>query len=128
MASSNEQAKIWAVRFTKRARADMEAAEDRLAELVGEDKAEAWATGLEDEAGKLAQFPTIWQIAEEDKLFKESIRRMLYRRTRSGPAYRVLFVLRENPDDAPTVAVLHVRHSAQAPMTQQEAWEIENSE
>jgi len=128
MASSDEQPTIWAIRFTKRARADMEAAEDRLAEFIGEEKAEAWAAGLEDEAGKLAQFPTIWQIAEEDKLFKENIRRMLYRRTRSGPAYRVLFVLRQNPDDAPTVFIIHVRHATQAPMTQQEAWEIEASE
>ena len=51
----------------------METAEDYLAELIGEDEAEAWAAGLESEAAKLAQFLTVWQIAEEDKLFRESI-------------------------------------------------------
>ncbi len=61
-------------------------------------------------------------------MFRQTIRRMLYRRTRTGPTYRVLFTLRESPDDAPTVAIIHVRHAAQAPMTQQEAWEIESSE
>lgn len=128
MASSDEQPTIWAIRFTRRARTDMEAAEDRLAEFIGEDKAEEWVAGLESETGKLAQFPARWPIAEEDKLFWESVRRMLYRRIPSGPAYRVLFVLRENPDDAPTVTIMHVRHAAQKPMTRKEAREIESSE
>ena len=53
---------------------------------------------------------------------------MLYRRTAGGPAYRVLFVLRENSDDAPTVTIIHVRHAAHKPMTRKEAREIEASE
>jgi hypothetical protein len=58
----------------------MEAAEDRLAGIIGEDKAEEWATAIEAETAKLAQFPAMWPLAEEDKLFRESVRRMLYRR------------------------------------------------
>ena len=106
----------------------MEVAEERLAALADENVAEAWSEGLNTEIAKLAQFPAMWPLAEEDKLFRENVRRMLYRRTPSGLAYRVLFVLRENPDDSPTVMVIHVRHAAQRPMTRKEAQEIEASE
>ena len=94
MPLDNDPPIIWAIRTTKRARSDMEAAEERLAVLVVEDNAEVWSEGLEVEIAKLAQLPTRWPIAEEDKLFWENVRRMLYRRTASGPAYRVLFALR----------------------------------
>ncbi len=128
MASDNEPPAAWVIRSTKRARSDMEAAEERLAAFAGEDVAEAWSEGLNTEIAKLAQLPMRWPLAEEDKLFRESVRRMLYRRTPSGPAYRALFVLRENPDDAPTVTIIHLRHAAQKPMTRKEAREIEESE
>ncbi len=128
MPSANEPPAIWAIRTTKRARSDMEAAEERLALLTDEAQAEAWSKGLSLEVSKLAQYPTRWPAAEENKLFREEVRRMLYRRTAGGPAYRVLFVLRENPDDAPTVTIIHVRHAAQKPMTRKEAKEIEASE
>ncbi len=119
---------IWAIRFTSRADADIIAAADFFADNAGIEIARTWMQGLNAEVAKLAQFPTLWPVAEEAQLFRENIRRMLYRRTRRGPAYRVLFVMRQNPDDAPTVAIIHVRHAAQAPMTQEEAWEIEGSE
>ncbi len=128
MPLDNDPPIIWAIRTTKRARSDMEAAEERLADLADEEIAEAWSEGLNTEIAKLAQIPTCWPLAEEDKLFRESVRRMLYRRTAGGPAYRVLFVLRENPDDAPAVTIIHVRHATQKPMTRKEAREIEASE
>ena len=128
MPLDNEPPITWAIRTTKRARSDMEAAEERLAELTDEAIAEAWSEGLNTEIAKLAQLPTRWPLAEEDKLFRETVRRMLYRRTESGPAYRVLFVLREAPDDAPTVTIIHVRHAAQKPMTRKEAQGIESAE
>jgi plasmid stabilization system protein ParE len=128
MASSAEQPVVWAIRFTDRASDDIQAAEDYLVETAGDDIAKAWSRGLIVEVAKLARFPTIWPAAEEDKLFKQSVRRMLHRRTKRGPACRVLFVLRQSPDDAPTVGTIHVRHSARAPVTQQEAWKIEASE
>ena len=128
MPSADEPSQVWAIRTTKRARSDMEAAEERLVLLADEEQAEAWSKGLNIEIAKLAQIPTRWPAAEEDKLFRETVRRMLYRRTAGGPAYRVLFVLRENTDDAPTVIIIHVRHAAQKPMTRKEAREIEASE
>ena len=128
MSLDDEPSIIWAIRTTKRARSDMEAAEERLADVADEETAEAWSEGLNTEIAKMSQFPTRWPLAEEDKLFRESVRRMLYRRTSSSPAYRVLFVLRQSPDDAPTVTIIHVRHAAQKLMTRKEAREIESSE
>ena len=128
MAPYDEPPVFWAVRTTKRARSDMEATEERLEALAGEEIAEAWSEGLNAEIAKLAQFPASWPVAEENKLFRENVRRMLCRRTPSSPAYRVLFVLRENPADAPAVMVIHLRHAAQKPMTRKEARKIEESE
>ncbi len=128
MRQDSDQPLIWALRFTLRAKADSAAALDCFTAREGIEIARAWKKGFDAEIAKLAQLPTRWPIAEEDKLFRESVRRMLYRRTPSGPAYRVLFVLRENPDDAPTVVIIHVRHAAQKPMTRKEAREIEASE
>ena len=77
MASSTEEPVVWAIRFTNRASEDIQAAEDYLVETAGDDIARAWSKGLTAEVAKLAQFPTIWPVAEEDKLFKQSVRRML---------------------------------------------------
>lgn len=128
MADDTEQPPVWAIRFTNKARADILAAEDYLTEKANAEIAGAWSAGLIDEVAKLARYPTIWPVAEENRLFKQTVHRMLYRRTRTGPTYSALFVLRQSPDDAPTVGIIHIRHAAQAPMTQQEAWEIESSE
>jgi plasmid stabilization system protein ParE len=128
MNQDKDPSMIWAIRFTSRADADVTAAADYFADKSGIEIARTWVHGLNAEVAKLAQYPTLWPVAEEDQLFRENIRRMLYRRTRRGPAYRVLFVMRQNPDDAPTVAIIHVRHATQAPMTPEEAWEIEASE
>ncbi len=128
MRGNDEQHPIWAIRFNRRARSDIAAAWRHFAGTAGEETADTWQQGLDAEIAKLAQFPASRPLAEEDKLFRESVRRMLYRRTPSGPAYRVLFVLRENPDDAPTVTIIHIRHDAQKPITRKEAREIESSE
>ena len=127
MRQEAEPPQIWAIRQTTRADIDVLAASVYIAETAGVEIARDWLEGLKAEIAKLAQLPTRWPLAEEDKLFRESVRRMLYRRTAGGPAYRVLFVLRENPDDAPTVVIIHIRHAAQKPMTRKEAREIEDA-
>ncbi len=128
MQQDADPTKIWAIRPTARADAEILAAAAYFAQTADTEIARAWLRGIKAEIAKLAQFPARWPVAEEDKLFREEVRRMLYRRTAGGPAYRVLFVLRENPDDAPTVTVIHVRHAAQKPMARKEAKEIEASE
>lgn len=115
MRNGTEYPLAWAIRFTSRADADMMAASGYFAEHAGIETARAWVVGLRAEAArtiKLVRFPASWPIAEENHRFKETVRCMLYRRTRSGSSYRVLYVLRQSPDDAPTVAIIHVRHGA----------------
>lgn len=128
MRGNGEQPLVWAIRYNRRAKSDILAAWHHLAGSASEQIADALEKGLYAEISKLAQLPTRWPVAEEDKLFRESVRRMLYQRTPGGPAYRVLFVMRENPDDAPTVTIIHIRHSAQKLVTRKEAKEIEASE
>ena len=128
MRGNGEQPHIWAIRYNRQAKSDIAAAWRHFAETANVDVAEDWEKELYTEIAKLAQLPARWPVAEEDKLFRENVRRLLYRRTPSGPAYRILFVLRENPDDAPTVTIIHVRHAAQKPVTRKEARKIEVSE
>ena len=128
MRQDSDQPLIWALRLTSRAKADSAAALDYFTQKEGIEIARAWKKGFDTEIAKLAQIPTRWPLAEEDKLFRENVRRMLYRRSSGGPAYRVLFVLREHPDDAPAVTIIHVRHAAQKPMPRKEARKIESSE
>jgi len=95
---------------------------------AGEETAEEWQAGIRREIAKLSQFPARLPIAPEDKLFQETVRVLLYRRTARGPAYRIFFILRETEQEAPTVGIIHVRHAARAKMTRKEAREIEGAE
>jgi len=118
----------WAIRLTPFARADIAAAWDHFSQSSGEEVADAWQQGLEAEIMRLSLFPTSSPVADEDDLFSATVHKLLYRRTRRGPAYQIFFTLRTSPDDAPTVLVMHIRHAARAPMTRLEAREIESSE
>jgi hypothetical protein len=56
---------------------------------------------------------------------------LLHRRTRTGPAYHVLFRIygpTEAPSDAPFVRIIAVRHAAMAPLTEDEAQLIKAAE
>lgn len=123
-----EQPTKWAIRLLQSARADIAAGWEHFSQSSGEKVADAWQQGLEAEIMRLSLFPTSLPVADEDNLFSITIRKLLYRRTRRGPAYQIFFTLQTSPDDAPTVSIMHIRHASRAPMTQQEAWEIENSE
>ena len=115
--SDEDQPTRWAIRLSKRADNEITAARQRFTRTAGEEIAEEWQDGLKSEIAKLSQFPARLPVAPEDKLFKETIYVLLYRRTTRGPAYRVFFFLREAQEEVPTVAIVHVRHAAQKPMT-----------
>lgn len=123
-APGEENAPRWAIRLTARAHADIEAAWQHFADTADEDFADLWREGLEGALATLAVFPSRLPLAAEHDFFPEIVHVLLYRRTRSGPAYRVLFVLRDSIEDGPIVGVLRVRHASAAPMTEDEAQEI----
>lgn len=118
----------WAIRLTRLARADIAAAWMHFSQSSSEEVADAWQEGLETEITRLSLFPTSLPVAEENAFFFKTTYRLLYRRTRRGPAYQIFFILQTSPDDAPTVRVMHIRHAARAPMTRLKAREIESSE
>ncbi len=118
----------WAIWLTQFARADIAAAWEHFLRSSDEEIADGWQQGLESEIRRLSLFPESLPVADEDDLFAVTIRKLLFRRIRRGPAYQIFFTLQTAPDDAPTVLVMHIRHASRAPITQQEAWEIESSE
>ncbi len=123
-AAGEEDAPRWAIRLTARAHADIEAAWQHFAFAAGEGIADLWREGLERALATLAVFPARLPVASEHDFFPEIVRALLYRRTPTGPAYRVLFVQRDSMQDGPIVGVLRVRPASAAPLTEDEAAEL----
>ena len=123
------EARVWTLRLTVSARDEIRTARQRMAEDASEAVADRWQEGLESAIATLATFPERGAPAQEAVLFGlPLVRQHVYRRTRRGPAYRILYRLHESPEDPPTVVILAVRHGARAPMTQEEAQQIESEQ
>lgn len=120
----SEEPHFYALRITPRAAADIDAAYARLVELTDVEIADDWKAGLLEAVAPLA-FMSHRQIAPEQARFQQEIRQIIYRRRTGSVAYRVLFTIVEEKDDASYVRVLHVRHGAARPITRAEAKEIE---
>lgn len=118
---------VYALRISARARADIEEAAMRFANLSGEQVANEWRDGLYEAIRPLATTPRR-QVAEESLRFRQEVRQLVYRRRPGAVAYRILFTIREPEEDAPYVRILHVRHGAQRPVTRAEARAIEETE
>lgn len=124
--SDEERSSAYVLRFQERALRDIDVAFVRLAELSGENIADAWRDGLREAIAGLAQNPRRCPRAPER--FRREVCQLVYRRTPGGPAHRILFTITgEEPGspDAPTVTILHIRHGARRPITGREAGEIE---
>ncbi len=130
----SEKPQTYALRFSPRALADIEAAFERLLFLTGVAAAIAWKDGLFDAAATLATNPRRLAVAPESRFFTrrfssgDGVRQLLYRRTPASPFYRLFFVATDDTDDGPTVILLHLRHGARRPLTRSEAQEIEREE
>ena len=114
--------RVYGLRFTDRALAEIDTIHDRLAEYVGKASADAWEKGLFDEIAKVATLPLRNPAAAEATRFRGNVRQLMYRR---GSAYRVLFAVREESLDGPTISILTVRHGVAKPITRTEAREME---
>lgn len=122
-AAGDEGTPVYAVRFSVQAQQDVIDAAFRLAEITQEPTlAQQWAEGLYREVGRLATNPRVYAVTErETRLFGRETRQMLYRRSSSSVAYRVLFTIREAAEEGPTIIVIHVRHGGRRPPTRDEA-------
>ncbi len=117
--------RVYGLRFTDRALAEIDAAHDRLAGYSGSGSADAWEKGLFEEIAKLATLPLRHPAPAEAARFRGNVRQLVYRR---GSAYRVLFAVREESMDGPIVTILALRHGAAKPITLAEAQEMEAEE
>lgn len=117
---SDDEPTIYAVCISETASRQIAQEEDRFAEMLGEPFAGKWSIGLYASIGTLATYPERCAVAPEDELKKAAtLRQHLYRRTRTGPAWRILFTVNTaTSDDPPTVYVELVLHGAQAPLTE----------
>ncbi len=116
--------RVYGLRFTDRALAEIDIAHDRLAEYGGKASSDTWEKGLFEEIAKLATLPLRHPAPAETARFRGNVRQMMYRHGGSS-AYRVLFTVREESLDGPLITVLTVRHGAAKPITRAEAREME---
>jgi hypothetical protein len=78
--------------------------------------------------GSLAMDPRRYPVAREAALFpNREVRQLVYRRTPSSVAYRLLYSVEDAPaaGEGPTVRLVHVRHGSAREMTRREARAIE---
>ena len=120
MSNSEENLRIYAIRFTDTARADVDYASDRFATYAGNDVADEWEDGLEEAISHLATGPHR-PLVVESALFDVEVRYFTYQRQGSRAAYRVLFTIKEDTPDGPQVIIFHVRHASARPMQSHEA-------
>ena len=95
---------------------------------LGEQIADAWRDGLGEAIATLATWPRRCPIVPESSRFRNEVRQLLYRRTASSVAYRILFTVQDDSPDGPVVVILALRHGSARPITRAEAREIEAEE
>ena len=120
---------IYALRLQERAIRDINIAFVRFAETVDPDIARQWRKGVREAISGLSANPRRYPLVPEK--FQGEVRHILYRRTGSSSAYRIVFSItgeEADSDDAPTVSIIHVRHAAARPMTRKEARQIESQQ
>jgi len=115
----------YAVRILPIALEEIDAAAIRLAEIAGLDIEDEWRQGISHQIKELSQNPRRHPIIPEQAYFRREVRQTVYRRTPSGPAHRILFVISDTSPDGPLVRVFHVRHASAKPIGRKEARERE---
>jgi plasmid stabilization system protein ParE len=75
--------------------------------------ADRWFRSVMNRISTLQVQPHRWALAVEHEIFPEEVRQLLHGQARN--VYRILFTIRET-----RVIVLYVRHSAQAPLTEED--------
>ena len=126
--SESEYDKRYALRFIPDAVQDIEAAFHHQADTAGFDLAQEWRGRLAEEIASLATNPTRFPLAPEHRLFRREVRHLVWRRTVSSVAYRIIFWIEQNEDDAPAVVILQIRHGSAKPISRKEAKKIQGEE
>ena len=125
--SSSDEPVSYALRLHERAFRDINCAFVRLADVVSETAARNWREGLTDAMAGLATFPRRNPLATER--FRREVRQLLYQRTGSQIAYRILFTIigdQGQSPDPPTAIILQMRHASARPLTKAQIPAIES--
>ena len=123
------EALVYAVRFAEHVPVEIQQEYERLVEINGKEIADDWEDNLMAAIRTLATYPERCALAAEDEYFQHihpglSLRVLIYRRTRNGPAWRILMTVHEaDALDPPIVYIRHIWHGARAPIT---FWPSEN--
>ena len=131
MSEREDKLEIYAVRPSDKVADQIEAEHQRLVSVSGADAADHWEDSLADAIASLATLPKRCPVAEEDTVFArvrpgQILRVLIHRQTAKSAAWRILFSISEaDKNDAPTVRIQHIRHGAQAPMTE---WPADENE
>jgi plasmid stabilization system protein ParE len=118
----------YALRITPQMEQDVRMAFERFIEMSGIDVAQAWRSRLTEQIASLSTNPTRFPLVTEHRHFHREVRHLVFRRSLSSVAYRVLFWVNEGGDDAPTVVVFHLRHAAAKPLSRKDARAIQETE
>lgn len=112
-ASEDDEPRIYIVRLSEPAEAEVDAAYLRLMGATSFSFADRWQDDLFQAINGLSLFPLRCEAVQETDKSRGSARRLIYRQERV--VYRVLFDLVDEDDDgeADTVVILHVHYGAQ---------------
>jgi plasmid stabilization system protein ParE len=110
-----DQPRVYEVRLTEPAEAEIDAAYLRLMGVTSLEFADRWRDDLLQAIDGLQLFPTSYPIAPESEHVPSNVRRMVHKLGRV--TYVVLFALIDADGDgeADLVRVVHVRHASQLP-------------
>jgi plasmid stabilization system protein ParE len=116
---------FYALRYRPRVLRDIDIETIRLAELSGDTVALDWQDKLAQQMATLSTFPQKFAVVDVDGLREKGIRMMLFRRTPSGPAWNVYYIIEEPPasKDGFVVRIKHIRHAA-SPLTEFDKGEL----
>lgn len=110
------------IRLTERAGTDLDMIIGFLKEEAGTDVARVWLAGILESIRTLCEMPARCAVAPEAEEIGVEVR-VLFHGKKNHP-YRVYFQIRPTGATAGSVQVLHVRHWARRPLTNDELDEL----
>ncbi|MBC7805035.1 MAG: type II toxin-antitoxin system RelE/ParE family toxin [Akkermansiaceae bacterium] len=114
----------YSVRVTERANRDIDAIYVYFAEEFGEAMANKWRGGIIKAITGLSFMPERYALVPK-RHFRMAVRHYTWRRSGSSLTHRILYVAEMDGQDGPAVRVIHIRGASRAPITAEDAREIE---
>ena len=114
----------YAIRFYERASRDIDATVVYLADKVSQPYARSWYIGITKAIQSLSQLPERYALAPES-VFVVPTRNLTWARPNTSVSHRILYHVVHGGQDGFVVWIMYVRGATMAPITLNEACEIE---